>query len=90
MIEAVVTELVNILTNQVLGTRPRAPITRDTALLSSGLGLDSVAVLELVLAVENTFDVEVKDSDLSVELFRSVGSFADAINRKLVNGKVAG
>jgi acyl carrier protein len=86
--DALVTQLTDILITRVLGTAPRAPITRNTALLSSGLGLDSVAVLELVIAAESHFGVEFQDSDLSVDLFRSVGSFADAIDQKLGDGRV--
>lgn len=88
MSDSVVTKLVDILTNRILGSATRAPITRDTALLSAGLGLDSVAVLELVVAAESTFGVEFNDSELSVDMLRSVGAFADAIDRKLGDGRI--
>ena len=87
-----VATLSNILTTRILESAPKQPITRDTTLLSSGLGLDSVAVLELIIEVETAFGVEFKDTDLSVELFRTVGSLADAIEGKLAGngGRPAG
>jgi acyl carrier protein len=54
----------------------------ETLLLSAGLGLDSVTVLELLLKIETRFGVQFTDDDLSVELFRNLGSLAHAVHRK--------
>lgn len=85
MTHDVIATLSDILTTRILEGPPKRPITRDTALLSSGLGLDSVSVLELVIEVETAFGVQFQDTDLSVQLFQSVGSLADAIERKLAS-----
>lgn len=63
-------------------------ITPETPLLRSGLGLDSVAVLELVVAIENQFGVTFHDKDLSVDLFKSVESLALAVERKIAAREV--
>ena len=41
------------------------PITADTGLVGSGLWLDSVAVLELLVALEKEFKIELDRSALS-------------------------
>ncbi len=54
----------------------------DTPLLGRGVGLDSMETLSLVAAVEREFDIEVADDDLTVELFKSIGTLADYIMKK--------
>ena len=73
----------------VTDTGKEGAIKAETPLLSSGLNLDSVAVLELVVEVENQFGVTFEDEDLSVELFSSVGSLASAVEKKLSGSQVA-
>ena len=76
--------ILKILSNRILaGSKYAGPINADTPLLSSGVNLDSVAVLDLIVSIENQFGVQFKDSDLSVELFRSVGTLCKAVERKL-------
>lgn len=67
-----------ILTN---GSAPRLGL--DTPLLSFGLDLDSVAVLQLIMETEKEFGVVFEDSDVSIELFKTLGTLAAAIERKL-------
>ena len=47
-------------------------IPDEIALLDKGLGLDSVAILRLVAALEEEFDIEIEDNVLRPELFQSV------------------
>lgn len=51
-------------------------IPDEVALLDKGLGLDSVAILRLVAALEEEFDVEIEDNVLRPELFKSVATLA--------------
>jgi acyl carrier protein len=51
-------------------------IPDDMPLLDKGLGLDSVAILRLVAALEDEFDVEIEDKVIRPELFRSVGTLS--------------
>lgn len=48
----------------------------DTPLAGQGLGLDSVAILELVTGLEEEFDLYVDDSALHPEVFDTIGSLA--------------
>ena len=51
-------------------------IPDEMPLLDRGLGLDSVAILRLVAALEDEFDVQIEEDVLRPELFRSVGTLA--------------
>jgi acyl carrier protein len=53
-----------------LGRDPRPP-TDDEILPQTGL-LDSAAILELVMWVETEFDIEIDQSDLSLENLGSI------------------
>jgi acyl carrier protein len=56
--------------------------TTDVALLGRGIGLDSIDALTLVTALENRFGIEVNDDDLTVDLFKTVGTLAGYVARK--------
>jgi acyl carrier protein len=50
-------------------------ITEDTQLFGpEGLGLDSIDVLELVVAIKKEFGVEIVDRQTAEKVFTSVGS----------------
>jgi len=55
----------------------------DTPLLGRGIGLDSVEAMTLVLSLERQFDIQVPDTDLTVELFRSLRVLSDYVCAKL-------
>lgn len=48
----------------------------DTPLIGRGLGLDSVSLLELVVALETDFGMRFDEKDMTPELFANVGSIA--------------
>jgi acyl carrier protein len=47
--------------------------------------IDSMAILKLVLFVEQTFGIEVKDEDLIPENFQSLNSMVEFVERKVRN-----
>ncbi len=53
-------------------------ITEDTSL--EDLGTDSLALVELVMSVEEEFNIEIADEDL--ETFKTVGDVLDYIAAK--------
>jgi len=58
-------------------------IDDDEPLFGEGLGVDSIASLKIVFALEEEFGFEVDDEDLQVELFDSVHTLARYIEEKL-------
>jgi acyl carrier protein len=49
----------------------------------AGDSLDSMAVTNLILALEDYFDVEFDDDDLSAEAFETVATLTDLVARKM-------
>ena len=59
----------------------------STPLLGRGVGLDSMETLTLVAGIEKEFDIEIKDDDLTVELFNSIRSLAEYVVQKITERK---
>ena len=55
----------------------------DTPLIGGGLGLDSVALLQLVVGLEEEFGIQVDEAEVNVDLFADVSSVAAYVRRKL-------
>lgn len=51
---------------------------------NSGVGLDSIDVLELVVGLEKTFGITIKDWETGQRVLRSVATIADFVRQ---NGK---
>ena len=51
----------------------------ENARLFDDLGLDSTSVIELLMALEDTINLEVDPDELEPEIFQTVGSLADYI-----------
>lgn len=56
-------------------------ITDDAALMET-YGIDSVALFELVVGLEDEFGVAMDDTDFQIETFRTVNSIADFVQSK--------
>ena len=69
---------------ETLGVEDRAAtIDASTPLLGSLPELDSMAVLELVPALEQRFGITVDDDDVTAEVFESLGSLTGFVREKL-------
>jgi len=55
-------------------------IADDEALFEGGLGLNSIATLQVIAAVEEEFGIEVPDEDLTPELIESVRTLANYVD----------
>lgn len=58
-------------------------ITTDTPLLGKGIGIDSMEALCLATALEQEFNLQIPDEDLTVELFSQFGALSGYVVRKL-------
>lgn len=54
-------------------------ITPETSLRDGGLELDSIDVLEVVVAIEHHFNVKVGDAETGKKYFRTIGGIADFV-----------
>ena len=68
----------------VLGMQGRADqIRTDTPLLGSLPELDSMAVVELMVALEQRFAIRIDDGDLQGEVFETLGSLTEFVDGHL-------
>jgi acyl carrier protein len=51
----------------------------DVALIGSGLALDSIALLELVVELENEFEIVLDETTLRAEDFASISTLVDYV-----------
>ena len=58
---------------------PYAPedLHEDVSLLGSGLGIDSLDALEVILGLEHAFDIKVAEDNISI--LRSINAMADYV-----------
>jgi len=56
--------------------------TAETSLREGGLELDSVDILEVIVAVEHKFGVKVDDAEMGKKYFRTIGTIADLVSQK--------
>ena len=60
-----------------------AACNSNTPLLGRGIGLNSIETLTLVAGIEEGFDIQVDDADLTVDLFRDIGTLAEYVLQKI-------
>ncbi|HEY5799586.1 MAG TPA: phosphopantetheine-binding protein [Burkholderiaceae bacterium] len=65
-----------------LGARGQA-LQADTELLGNLPELDSMAVMSIAAALEERFDIEIDDDDISARTFATLGSLAALVERKI-------
>ena len=56
-------------------------VTAEVPLFEGGLGLDSFAVLDLVMAIEKTFGVQFSEEDFAVENFANINAIIELISK---------
>jgi acyl carrier protein len=66
-------------------TTSTEPLHETTGLLGRGIGLDSMEVLQLVVAAENQFDLTIDESQLKPAYFRTVGAFATFLEGRILS-----
>lgn len=64
-----------------------ADCSLQTPLLGRGLGLDSIAAMSLASGIEEEFDIQIDDDDLTEELFANLASLIHYVEAKLAGGR---
>lgn len=77
-VEEIVEMVIDVLTHDLNVAVPREQIHAGT-LIEADLGLDSVALLELIAAIEKRLGFELSDAVLQPGTFRTVASVAQGI-----------
>lgn len=73
-------EIVNLIVDSLnLHFIEKESITLDTPLMGDGLGLDSVDILEIVVAVEQRYGVKIASADEGRQVFQTVGTIVDFV-----------
>ena len=54
----------------------------QTPLIGRGIGLDSVEAMALAVGMEEEFDIEIPDDDLTTDLFQSIAVLAEYVRKK--------
>jgi acyl carrier protein len=62
-------------------------VDSNTPLLGRGIGLNSVETLTLVAGIEETFDIQIDDADLTAELFKTLGTLTEYVLQKIKDQK---
>lgn len=76
----------DILKDEIMVQVSKKEIT-DNASLVKDIGLDSIQILELIIALENEFNIRIDDEDLNYEIFSCVKSLTDYIAKKVKCGR---
>ena len=58
-------------------------IDAETALLGSIPEFDSMAVVTVLTAIEETFGVDIEDDEISADVFENFGALSEFVERKL-------
>ncbi|MDR1594709.1 MAG: phosphopantetheine-binding protein [Prevotellaceae bacterium] len=58
-------------------------INPDEPLFNSGLGLDSIDALELIVLLQQEYGIKVKSAEEGKQIFRSVRTMAEYINEQI-------
>lgn len=60
-------------------------IDANEPLFNGGLGLDSMAIVDLICAIEDRFDFEFSDSELRPEMFENLQVLSTTIQSRLAD-----
>lgn len=73
----------NILCDTLGLTGPARSLTPDSALMGSISEFDSMAVVNVLTALEEHFGITVEDDEISAATFETLGSLVQFVERKL-------
>ena len=81
----VLNEVISLIRNSVnLHHMETNRFTSETSLREGGLELDSVDILEVIVAVEHHFGVKVEDAETGKRYFRTIGTIAELVQTKKI------
>ncbi len=85
MTDSVLSRLKNIIATELDVNIRLDEIADNASFFEDGLGLDSIAIVDLIVLIEKRFGFEFSDHEISEDLFADVKTTADFINRKIAS-----
>ncbi|HTI12892.1 MAG TPA: phosphopantetheine-binding protein [Puia sp.] len=81
-IDAVKEQLKDIIVDELDANIERADICDESSLYDDGLGLDSIAIINLIVFIEKKFAINFEESEISSMMFTSLNALAAFIHEK--------
>ena len=75
-----------ILINKLLHDLRPEDLMDDTPLIELGVGVDSVATLELIVALEEEFQISIDESEINPELLTNLARSSNYISDRIRTG----
>ena len=85
MSEATVQQLKEIIATKLDVNLTYDEIDEHISLFEDGLGLDSIAIVNLIVSIESTFSITIEDEELNADLFKSLNRLGEFVQGKLKN-----
>jgi len=83
MTTTIVNQLKTVIAQELDVNLKEEEIDETVSLFEDGLGLDSIAIVELIALTEKRFNIEFFDSELNLESFSNLNVLADCIAQKM-------
>ena len=76
-------EIVQLISNVLQLPGGSSALCSDSALLGSVPEFDSMAVVAVLTALEDEFDITIEDDEISADVFESISSLSEFVSEKL-------
>jgi acyl carrier protein len=83
MPDTIMNQLKEIIAHKLDVNVKLAEIDENVSLYEDGLGLDSIAIVDLIVSIEKGFSISIRDEELNADLFKNLTSLADFIQGKV-------
>ena len=85
MSEPILNQLKDIIVNTLDVNITYDEIDENASLYEDGLGLDSIAIVDLIVSIEKEFSIAIDDDELNADLFKSLNTLVAFIQTKIKN-----
>ncbi len=85
MSDTIVNQLKDIIANKLDVNLAYNEIDENVSLFEDGLGLDSIAIVDLIVSIENDFSLSIEDEELNADLFKNLKILSEFVRNKLKN-----
>ncbi|MCI0455055.1 MAG: acyl carrier protein [Candidatus Dadabacteria bacterium] len=83
MSEEIKDRVKKVLIKKLLHEFTQEGLNDDASLIELGVGVDSVATLELVVALEEEFKISIDEGEINQELLATVNSISEYISKQV-------